>query len=62
MTFNAGVWTLLRDRRDDSPLDFAQRFTGTFADDGDTIRGRWEKSGDGANWQLDFELTYRRVK
>lgn len=61
MTVRDGVWTLLRDSRDFSPLDFAQRFSGTFVDNGDTIRGRWEKSSDGSHWQEDFDLTYRRV-
>ena len=42
MTLDAGTWTLLRESPDFSPLDFAQRFTGTFSDDGDTIRGTWE--------------------
>lgn len=62
MTFRDGVWTLLRDSPDFSPLDFAQRFTGTFCDDGNTIRGTWEKSNDGSIWQKDFDLTFRRVK
>ncbi len=61
MTVRDGVWTLLRDSPDFSPLDFAQRFTGTFCDNGDTIRGTWAKSNDGSNWQTDFDLTYRRV-
>jgi len=61
MTLHDGVWTLLRDSPDFSPLDFAQRFTGTFCDNGDTIQGTWEKSSDGSNWQTDFELTYRKV-
>ena len=46
---------------DFSPLDFAQRFTGTFSDDGDSITGRWETSSDGADWQSDFTLHYRRT-
>jgi hypothetical protein len=62
MTFSDGVWTLSRDAPDFSPLDFSQRFTGTFGDDDDTIRGRWETSADGSSWELDFELTYTRRK
>jgi hypothetical protein len=62
MGFSNGVWTLLRNAPDFSPLEFSQRFTGTFTDDGDTIRGTWEKSSDGANWEKDFDLTYRRIK
>jgi len=52
-----GVWKLWRD----AP-GFSQRFTGTFSDDGRTIKGRWEKSGDGAQWDHDFDLTYTKVR
>jgi hypothetical protein len=62
MSFAEGTWELLRDSPDFSPLDFSQRFTGTFSDDGDTIRGTWEKSFDGSTWEHDFNLTYRRVR
>lgn len=61
MSFRDGVWTLLRDSPDFSPLNFAQRFTGSFGDDGDTIRGTWERSHAGSTWQKDFDLIYRRV-
>jgi hypothetical protein len=33
---------------DFTPLDFQQRFTGTFSDDGNTISGAWEKGLGGA--------------
>jgi hypothetical protein len=46
-------------QRDGDP--FAQRFVGTFSEDARTISGRWEKSGDGVNFELDFSLTYRRI-
>ncbi len=62
MSFNDGVWTLLRTSPDFSPLDFSQRFRGTLHDNGDTIRGAWETSDDGSHWKLDFDLTYRRAK
>ncbi len=62
MSFADGVWKLWRDAPDFSPLDFCQRFTGTLSDDGDTIRGAWETSSDGAHWEHDFDLTYRRMK
>lgn len=62
MTFEDGVWTLLREKPDFTPLDFAQRYTGTFSADGRTIEGRWETGTDGGNWELDFELNYLRVK
>ena len=62
MTFDGSVWTLLRDKPDFSPLSFSQRFEGTFSDDGDTIAGRWEIAHDGSSWELDFHLTYTRVR
>ena len=61
MGFGDGVWTLRRESADFSPLDFSQRFTGTFSDDGKTIAGRWESSSDGSSWEHDFDLTYTRV-
>src|SRR5687767_505194 len=62
MTFDGRNWTLLRRSPDFSPLDFAQRFTATFGDDGDTITGRWEIAPDGGDFQSDFALTYRRIR
>ena len=56
-----GVWRLSRTAADFSPLDFAQRFRGTFDDDGRTLRGAWETSPDGAAWEHDFELIYHRA-
>jgi hypothetical protein len=62
MTFEDGVWTLQRDSPDFSELNFFQRYTGTFSVDGETIDGRWEISHDeGATWEHDFDLVYRRV-
>jgi len=61
MTFNDGIWTLIREAADFSPFDFAQRFTGTFSADGDRIDGAWEKALPGAGWELDFELSYTRI-
>jgi hypothetical protein len=62
MTFDDGVWTLLRDTPDFSDLNFWQRYTGTFSEDGATIAGSWEMSQDeGATWEKDFDLVYRRV-
>jgi hypothetical protein len=63
MTFEDGVWGLLRNRPDFSPLNFWQRFSGTFEDGGSRIRGAWESSEDeGATWELDFPLTYTRTR
>lgn len=62
MTLDDRTWTLLRDRPDFTPLHFAQRFTGTFSDDGDTITATWERSDDGQErWRTDFTLTYTRI-
>jgi hypothetical protein len=55
MSLSEGVWKLWRDQP-----GFSQRFTGTFSDDGRTISGRMEKSSDGLQWELDFDLTYTR--
>jgi hypothetical protein len=62
MEFSNGVWTLVRDSADFTPLEFSQRFTGTFSSDGQRILGRWETSGDGSNWEQDFDLTYTKVR
>ena len=61
MTFTDGEWNLLRERPDFSPLDFSQRFVGTFSKDGNTIEGRWEQRSGDTDWRLDFGLTYRRT-
>lgn len=60
MSFEDGVWKLWRDEPDFSPLDFSQRFSGTFSDDGKTIAGRWEICHDGKTWEHDFEITYTK--
>ena len=61
MRLEDGIWTLRREAPDFSALDFAQRYTGTFSDDGTAIVGRWEIAHDGATWEHDFDLTYVRV-
>jgi hypothetical protein len=61
MTLAGGVWTLTRESPDFTPLDFRQRFTGTFSEDGNTISGAWEKCLSGSDWEHDFALTYRRA-
>lgn len=62
MTFTDGVWQLLRDKPDFSPLAFRQRFVGRVGAHGDTISGVWERgSADGLDaWERDFGLVYRR--
>ena len=49
---------VLRVKPDFSPLDFSQRYTGTFSDDGKTIAGAWEICHDGTTWEHDFDLSY----
>jgi hypothetical protein len=61
MGFADGLWTLSRTTPDVSPLDFSQRYTGRFSDDGTTIEGAWEICEDGEHWEKDFDLTYRRL-
>jgi hypothetical protein len=51
----------LPEERSFSPLDFSQRYTGTFSDDRDTITGRWEICHDGETWEHDFDLNYTRA-
>jgi hypothetical protein len=60
MTLADPVWTLTRESPDFTPLDFPQRFTGTFSADGNTISGAWEKRL-GGDWEHDFALTHRRA-
>lgn len=62
MSLAGGLWTLTRESPDFSPLEFRQRFTGTFSRDGSTISGAWEKCLAGADWEHDFALTYRRAR
>lgn len=61
MSLADGVWTLTRESPDFTPLDFRQRFTGTFSDDRNVISGIWEKDVHGSGWEHDFALSYRRV-
>ena len=45
----------------DSP-GFSQRFTGTFADGGDTIVGVSQLREDDDRWNDDLKITYRRAR
>ncbi len=56
-----GADAFIRESADFSPLDFGQRFTGTFSADGNTITGAWEKRFDGGEWEHDFALIYHRA-
>ncbi len=57
MGIGGGEWKLWRQGD-----PFPQRFRGRFEDGGETIAGRWEKAEDGENYQLDFDLIYRRAR
>ncbi len=61
MSFGDGEWKLWRDAEDFSALDFSQRYTGKFTDDGQTIEGAWEIAHDRTTWEHDFDLTYRKL-
>lgn len=56
VTLSNNIWKIWRDEP-----SFPQRFTGTIADDGNTIVGVWEVREDGSNWKRDLEMTYTRV-
>lgn len=56
VTLEDREWKMWRDADD----PFPQRFSATISEDGNTIAGRWEKQEDG-EWDVDFELSYRRV-
>jgi hypothetical protein len=61
MTFDGRTWTLERTQEDFTPLDFRQRYIGTFSDDLATITGEWQSgAAGGGDWTRDFGLTYRR--
>ena len=61
MTLEDGVWKLDRSKEDFSPLDFSQRFTGTFSQDGSRIEGAWEIAHDHETYEKDFDLIYTKV-
>jgi hypothetical protein len=51
----------LRCARNASAPDFSQRLTLTVSSDANAITGQAELSNDGADWQDDLAITYRRV-
>ncbi len=60
MDVRSGVWQLVRDEPDFSPLDFAQRFVGRFSSDGRTIHGHWDTAGEDGAWVRDFDVVFTR--
>jgi hypothetical protein len=55
LNVDAEAWRLWR-----NAPGFSQRFTGSFADSGDTIAGRWQLCEDDVNWNDDLQIVYRR--
>jgi hypothetical protein len=55
MTFDGTTWTL--ERRGEP---FAQRYVGTFSDDGATIAGQWQIDDDGSGYRPDFDVVLER--
>ena len=55
MSLSGGIWTLWREF-----AGFSQRYNGVFSENGRIITAYWEKSGDGSNWERDFDLTYTK--
>jgi hypothetical protein len=56
VSLSEGVWRFWRD----AP-GFSQRFTGTFSEDGDSMKGQSELSRDGEAWEDDLAISYRRI-
>ena len=59
MTFGDGAWTMSRESPDFTELPFAQRWRAEVGPD--LIEGTWEIRHEGAGWEKDFDLVYRRV-
>lgn len=57
MSLTGDTWRVWRE----AP-GFSQRFTGTLNEDGSIIRGAWELSSDGSEWEHDFDLAYTRTQ
>jgi hypothetical protein len=57
MYLHGTQWVL---ERDGEP--FPQRFVGTISEDARTISGRWEKAEHGGDFEVDFHLTYRKIR
>lgn len=57
MIFGNGIWKLWR-----NSSEFSQRFTAKMSKNKEVIKGHWEKSVDGENWEHDFDVTYVKQK
>lgn len=56
MSFSDGVWKMWR-----NAPGFCQRYEGTVDNNSNIVTARWEKSGDGATWEHDFNVLYTRI-
>ena len=52
-----GAWRFWRDRP-----DFSQRYVCTVSADGETMESNGELSRDGATWEQDLRVTYKRLR
>jgi hypothetical protein len=57
VSIDSDAWKIWRD----AP-GFSQRFTGSFADGGNTIAGLWQLCQDDQHWKDDLRITYRRKR
>lgn len=55
VSFGAESWRIWR-----NAPGFSQRFSGTLAQSGRTILGRWQSCEDDVHWQDDLQITYHR--
>jgi hypothetical protein len=55
VSIDGAVWRIWRD----AP-GFSQRFTGTRAENGETIDGLWQLRRDDLSWENDLKITYQR--
>ena len=53
-SFDDGVWRMWRDQE-----GFKQRFEARMSEDGNEMKGQWEKNI-GEEWQHDFDVIYSR--
>jgi hypothetical protein len=56
MSLAGDVWKIWR-----SAPGFHQRFAGRIGSDQRSIVAQWEKSANGADWQVDFDLTFTKT-
>lgn len=57
MSFEGGAWKIWRHSE-----GFSQRYVAKISDDWETISGSWETSGNGTDWEHDFDISYSRSR